>query len=161
LQKSTRIVAPEPICFRWASNYAKNGVGENCFQGIQEMKILQIILVIAVFSALSLIVAAQPLINPEGTGCNAAKRTFMLAQSDYGGPFDLSYCQWECRMRFGFEPTGSGGVGRQSETDDGNGAYELHQSSSNYNQYAACIADCNRTFWQEFDKNTGGTGQKP
>jgi hypothetical protein len=128
------------------------------------MKTLTVILTIAVFSALSLglsgIVAAQPLINPEGVGCNAAKRMFMLAQSDYGGPFDLNYCQWECRMRFGFEPSGSGGANHQSETEDGNGAYELHQSSGTYNQYAACIADCNRTFWQEFDKNTGETGKK-
>ncbi len=129
------------------------------------MKILQIILVIAVFSALSLglsgIVAAQPLINPPGTGCNASKIPFMLAQTDYGGPFDLNYCQWECRMRYGLEPSGLGGAGGiHSDTKDDNGAYESHQSSATYNQYAACIADCNRTFWQEFDKNTGGAGQK-
>lgn len=127
------------------------------------MKMLQVILVIAAFFALSSafsgIVSAQPLINPPGTGCNAPKLPFMLAQSDYGGEFDLNYCQFECRMRYGFEPSGSGGAGRQSETEDGNGAYELHQSSGTYNQYAACIAGCNRKFWEEFDKKTREIGK--
>lgn len=127
------------------------------------MKVLPIILVIAASFALSAtlsgIVAAQPLINPAGVGCNAT-HPFLLAQSDYGGEFDLNYCQWECRMRYGLEPSGLGGAsGIQSDTEDGNGAYESHQSSGTYNQYAACIADCNRTFWQEFDKKTREIGK--
>ena len=111
--------------------------------------------------ALSGIVAAQPPINSAGVGCRTTL-PFLLAQSDYGGDFDLSYCQWECRMRFGFEPTGNGGGGGlQSETEDGNGAYETHQSSGTYNQYAACIADCQRKFWADFDKTTGNIGKTP
>ena len=131
-------------------------------KGTTKMKTLTVILTIAVFVALSAalsgIVAAQPPGNPAGAGCKAPL-PFLLAQSDYGGEFDLNYCQRECRMRFGFEPTGAGGVGAHSETEDGNGAYELHQSSGTYNQYAACIADCNRKFWEEFDKKTGEVGK--
>jgi len=64
-------------------------------------------------------------------------------------------------MRYGLEPSGLGGAGGiHSETEDGNGAYETHQSSATYNQYAACIADCNRKFWQEFDKKTNEIGKK-
>jgi hypothetical protein len=128
------------------------------------MKILQVIRTIVVLFALSLalsaVVAAQPPINPAGAGCKA-RLPFLLAQSDYGGDFDLNYCQWECRMRFGLEPTGSGGIGAHSETQDRSEAYELHQSAANYNQYADCIAGCNRKFWDEFDKNTKETGKKP
>jgi len=131
------------------------------------MKILQIILTTAILFALSTalsgVVAAQPPVNPVGAGCKATL-PFLLAQSDYGGEFDLNYCQWECRMRYGLEPTGSGmgggGGGMHSDTEDRNGAYELQQSSSIYQQYANCIADCNRKFWEEFDKKTGGTGKK-
>ena len=126
------------------------------------MKILQIIVVIAVFFALSQalsgIVVAQPPINPANAGCKA-KLPFLLAQTDYGGEFDLDYCQRECRMRYGFEPNGAA-PGKHSETDNDKGAYELHQGSATYNQYSACIADCNKKFWEEFDKKTGGTGKK-
>ena len=128
------------------------------------MKKLTMILAIAVFFALLLalsgLVSAQPLINPADVGCKGL-RPFMLAQHDFGGPFDLNYCQWECRMRFGLEPsgTGGGGGGMQSESEDGNQGSELQQSSPTYNQYSACIANCNRTFWQEFEKNTSGLGK--
>ncbi len=85
----------------------------------------------------------------------------VLAQTDYGGEFDLNYCQWECRMRYGFEPSGlGGGGGMQTETEGGNGDNELQQHSGTYEQYATCIADCNRKFWQEFDKKTGEIGKK-
>jgi|SRR5208337_1275763 hypothetical protein len=125
-------------------------------------KILAIAVFFALLPALSAMVSAQPVINPADVGCKGL-RPFMLAQSDYGGPFDLNYCQWECRMRFGLEPTGTGGGGggMQSESEDGNKGNELQQSSPTYNQYAACIANCNRTFWQEFEKNTRGTGKTP
>jgi len=128
------------------------------------MKKLTKILAMAVFFALLLAlcgaVSAQPPINPADVGCKGM-RPFMLAQSDYGGEFDLNYCQWECRMRFGLEPsgTGGGGGGMQSESENTSQGNELQQSSPNYNQYAACIADCNRKFWQEFDKKTRELGK--
>ncbi len=123
-------------------------------------KILAIAVLFSLLSVLSGVVSAQPPINPADVGCKGI-RPFMLAQSDYGGEFDLNYCQWECRMRFGLEPTGrgGGGGGMQSESQDSDKGYDLQQSSPNYNQYAACIADCNRKFWQEFEKNTRGTGK--
>jgi len=128
------------------------------------MKTLTMILTITIFfllfPALSGIAPAQPAINPADGGCRASTRSFILAQSDYGGEFDLNYCQWECRMRFGYEPTGSGiGGGMHSDIGDSSGAYGLHQSSGTFNAYAACIADCNRKFWEEFEKKTGQIGK--
>jgi hypothetical protein len=162
-QNLWRIVASEPDRFRQASNYVKEGVMRRLFPGrFKKMKILQVIMIIAVFLALSQalsgIVVAQPPIDPASMGCNA-KLPLLLAQTDYGGEFDLDYCQRECRMRYGLEPTG-GGPGPFSDTENSKGAYELHQSSSTYNQYAACIADCNRQFWAEFDKKTQEPGKK-
>ncbi len=133
------------------------------------MKTITVILTTAVFlallPALSGIVTAQPLINSAGGGCNASMHPFVLAQSDSGPNFDLNHCQWECRMRYGLEPTGpgggGGGGGMNSIIDDGNGAYELHQSSATYNQYAACLADCTRQFWTDFDKKTGEIKKTP
>jgi hypothetical protein len=123
-------------------------------------KILVIAVFFALLPALSVIVSAQPLIYPADAGCKGL-RPVMLAQTDYGGPFDLNYCQWECRMRFGLEPTGTGvgGGGMHSEYEDNNERNELQQSSPIFNQYSACIANCNRTFWQEFEKNTGEIGK--
>lgn len=125
------------------------------------MKTLRLMLTIAVFLALSPVlsgsVTAQPPIIAAGGVCLASPHPFMLAQTDYGGDFDLNYCQWECRMRYGLEPTG-GGI--YSDTEDRNRAYELQQGAPTYLPYAAYIADCQRKFWSEFDKKTGEIGKK-
>jgi hypothetical protein len=69
------------------------------------MKFSTIFLMFAAFVALTVVlsgtVSAQPLVNRAGRGCNASTQPFILAQSDYGGDFDLNYCQQECRMRYG------------------------------------------------------------
>ncbi len=123
------------------------------------MKFSAVLTIHAAFMVLAAVlsgsVSAQPLVSPVHRGANASAQPFILAQTDYGGEFDLNYCQWECRMRYGLEPTGMGGAGGiHSNTEDGDGAYETHQSSAIYHQHAACIADCNRTFWQQFEKKT-------
>ncbi len=122
------------------------------------MKRLAVALIIAIFCLAAGIVIAQPLVSPTTKGCDALTSPFLLAQSDYGGEFDLNYCQWECRMRYGLEPTGSGagGGGLQSDQEDINREGELQQSSATYNQYAGCIANCTKKFWQEFDRKTRG-----
>jgi len=125
------------------------------------MKVLTVILTLAVFVALSAAlsgnVSAQPLVKPVDRGCNASTQPFIFAQSDYGGQFDLNYCQYECRMRYGLEPSGTGGL--LSETEGADSKNELHQSTTNYAQYAGCIADCNRTFWHQFESKKPGSGR--
>ena len=79
-----------------------------------------------------------------------------VGRTDYGGEFDLNYCQYECRMRYGLEPSGMGGPGGlQSETGETDEGYQLHQGSTIYYQYANCLADCQKKFWQEFERKTG------
>jgi hypothetical protein len=121
------------------------------------MKSLVAILTLAIslmlFPVLSYTSSVQPLQSPVVAGCDVTRYPFLLAQTDYGGEFDLNYCQYECRMRYGLEPTGGAAF---SQTEDADEAYQLHQGSPVYYQYAACIADCQRKFWQEFERKPGG-----
>ena len=124
------------------------------------MKLLTVVLMLAVFIAVSATisgtVSAHPLVYPMDRGCNTSARPFILAQTDYGGEFDLNYCQYECRMRYGVEPSGTGGA---LSNEGGNPENELHQSTPNYVQYAGCIADCKRTFWRQFENKKPWTGR--
>jgi hypothetical protein len=97
--------------------------------------------------------SAQPLIDLTGAGCNASGHPFLLAQTDVGGDFNLSYCQFDCRLRFGHEPTGAGGFGWDNNTDE---SYQLQQYQAGY---VACLDDCQRKFWQQFDKKTREGGK--
>lgn len=110
---------------------------------------------LVLFPALSGILPAQPLIDPTGAGCNASRHPFLLAQTDYGGEFDLGYCQYDCRLRFGLEPTGAGGIGMGWDNNT-NESYQLQQYQGGY---VACIDDCQRKFWQEFDKKNREMGK--
>jgi len=128
------------------------------------MKLLTVVLTGAIcvilLPVLSYTSSVAPSGNPVAAGCDATNYPFLLAQSDYGGEFDLNYCQYECRMRYGLDPSGLGGAGGiQSQTEDSNEAYQLHQGSTVYYQYANCLADCQKKFWQEFERKSGGTGK--
>jgi len=79
----------------------------------------------------------------------------VFAQTDYGGEFDLNYCQYECRMRYGKEPSGSVGYS-QEDSDE---SWQLHQSSPTYYQYANCLADCQRRARQELERKSGESGK--
>ncbi len=52
---------------------------------------------------------------------------------------NLGTCERGCRIRFGYEPT-------MSDPEPG------LLVGGPYYAYAQCIADCNRNFWNEFDR---------
>ncbi|HTY23870.1 MAG TPA: hypothetical protein VMC85_12105 [Desulfomonilaceae bacterium] len=128
------------------------------------MKLIMVILTLGIsvmmLPVLSYNSSIAPSDNLVAARCDGIKYPFLLAQTDYGGEFDLNYCQYECRMRYGLDPSGLGGAGGiQSQTEDSNEAYQLHQGSTVYYQYANCLADCQKKFWQEFERKSGGTGK--
>ena len=59
---------------------------------------------------------------------------------EYGQGFDLSACEWECKLRYGLWPLAEG-------LDD-----ELQFKG--YYGYATCIQRCNRQYWKHFDKES-------
>lgn len=59
-----------------------------------------------------------------------------LCPQAYGDDFDLETCQQECRSRFGVSPY----------------FLELNRSSNPIYLYSSCIAECNRKFWKEYDR---------
>ena len=62
----------------------------------------------------------------------------MSATHDYQD-IELGTCERGCRRRFGYET---------SMSDDDSGLVQAHS----YWAYAQCIADCNSSFWKEFDR---------
>jgi hypothetical protein len=95
-----------------------------------------------------LVAAAEPSGHLVGNRCGPS----LFSDYEGIGDFDLSYCQMQCRIRFGLEPLGSG-AGGQSQTDDSDAEYSTMAA---YDLYTACIEGCHRRFWHEFDQKTGG-----
>ncbi|HMK33866.1 MAG TPA: hypothetical protein VK463_02280 [Desulfomonilaceae bacterium] len=116
----------------------------------------RLILMLASTLALSFIAAqslpAEHLWQPITAGCQAQAAPWLFAAEEGGGEVDLNTCQWECRMRYGLEPTGPGGGQGLEGSDE---AYRTMAGPENYSLYTACVTDCNRKFWREFDKRTG------
>ena len=56
--------------------------------------------------------------------------------SDEGAVNDRYWCLWECRERYGLNPMFRGGGG----------------SSEIWRLYAICVADCEKKFWKEWEK---------
>ena len=103
--------------------------------------------VMAIVAAASLLVAAGHFRPTFAQGTESLPATLCsdpkIEPLQYGDPStDLSSCQQDCRSRYGIDMyilqfgPGRGGGGDR-------GAYYL---------YARCIADCNRQFWNRFDK---------
>lgn len=55
--------------------------------------------------------------------------------SDDGAVNDRYWCLWECRERYGLSPLFRGGG-----------------SSEVWRLYAICVADCEKKFWKEWEK---------
>lgn len=104
-------------------------------------------LVVALVTAVVLLILAgfSSLLSGENTESLPATACSedQIETLQWGDPnTDLASCQQDCRTRYGLDPytlhfRGSGG----SST----GAYYL---------YAKCIGDCNRAFWNRFDRET-------
>ncbi|MEJ2715781.1 MAG: hypothetical protein P8182_01370 [Deltaproteobacteria bacterium] len=59
--------------------------------------------------------------------------------NEYGQQSDLAACEWDCKLRYGLWPL----------------ADELDKELQfrGYYGYSTCIQKCNRTYWQNFDKD--------
>jgi hypothetical protein len=101
---------------------------------------------------------AQPVSVFTSPGHVGSCHLFLLAASDGDSAFDLEWCQRECRMRYGLEPTG-GGVGGHAHPGD-SGDVWTNASEGSYSLYAACVSECNRRFWSEFEKNVGPSDRR-
>jgi hypothetical protein len=104
--------------------------------------------IMVIVAAASLLIAsgdisssfAQETGSLPANGCSNLK----IVPLQYGDPStDLPSCQQDCKSRYGVDrytlQFGPGGRGGGGDT----GSYYL---------YAQCIADCNRQFWNRFDK---------
>ncbi len=102
--------------------------------------------------------SAQPLWAPDGVGCELLGYSRLFTPQEDKADFDLGHCQWECRMKFGLEPMGPGGGGQSLKGFDEPARTNI--GSDSYLSYSDCIADCNRTFWKDFDKKFERGGVK-
>jgi hypothetical protein len=104
-------------------------------------------MIMVIVAAASILIASVDFSSSfaQGTGCQPAGCSDLkIVPLQYGDPStDLPSCQQDCRSRYGIDrytlQFGPGGRGGGGDT----GAYYL---------YAQCIADCNKQFWNRFDK---------
>lgn len=59
---------------------------------------------------------------------------------EYGQGFDLSACEWECKLRYGLWPLADG--------------LDNDLQFKGYYGYSTCIQRCNNTYWKSFDKQS-------
>jgi hypothetical protein len=102
--------------------------------------------IMVIVAAASLLIASGDISSSFAQGTESLPATvcsdLKIEQLQYGDPgTDLPSCQQDCRSRYGidmymlqFGPGGGGG------------------DTGSYYLYAQCIADCNRQFWNRFDR---------
>ena len=88
---------------------------------------------------------AQPAEILASPHCGALASPRLLFYGD--DPADLNTCQRDCRDRFGLEwPNSDTDAEPQQPLGGG--------YTGTYYAYAQCIADCNTTFWKDFDSKS-------
>ena len=107
--------------------------------------------IMVIVAAASLLIASGDFSSSFAQGTGSLPATVFsdlkIEPLQYGDPStDLPSCQQDCRSRYGIDrytlQFGPGGRGRGGGGGD-RGSYYL---------YAQCIADCNRQFWNRFDR---------
>ncbi len=112
--------------------------------------IMTLTIAVALFPSISNTIPAQPIENFGGNARGALEPPLLGEQVDSSARFDLAHCQWECRIRYGYDLPDVGG--RSLQPEDSDETYRLHEATANYYQYYACLEDCSRRHWQEFEK---------
>ncbi len=88
---------------------------------------------------------AQPAETLASPQCGAIASPRLLFNSD--DPANLDWCQRECKDKFGLLWPNSDTDAEPSQLFGGGGTYYA---------YARCIADCNKAFWKDFERKSGG-----